>query len=140
MQCQNNHLDDIEDLPGNEHIIPVGESNSVPPLSSIGILSDEFTIFKTFICQKLTFIQQELSDSEQKNKSDKRNFNYEACHKNTLDEKIVLVESNSFFLLQELHNKQITVEKRLVNVSSNSDKVKFLKHLFFCKSKAKGTA
>ena len=38
MQCQNNHLDDIEDLPGNEHIIPVGESNSVPPLSSIGIL------------------------------------------------------------------------------------------------------
>ena len=55
--------------------------------------------------------------------------NYKTCHKNALDEKIVLLESNSTFLLQELHNKQIIIEKILGNISSNSDKVKTVKHL-----------
>lgn len=39
-----------------------------------------------------------------------------------------MLESNSFFLLQELHNKQIIIEKRLDNILSNSDKVKAVKH------------
>ena len=46
-----------------------------------------------------------------------------------LDEKIVLPESNSSFLLQELHNKQIIIEKLLDNIPSNSHKVKTVKHL-----------
>ena len=42
----------------------------------------------------------------------------------------VLLENNSTFLLQKLHNKQIIVEKLLDNISSNSDKVKTIKHSF----------
>ena len=33
-------------------------------------------------------------------------------------------------MLQKLHNKQIIVEKLLDNISSNSDKVKTIKHIF----------
>ena len=62
------------------------------------------------------------------NKSGRRNYNYETCHKNALDEKIVLLESNSSFL-QELHKKQIIIEKLLDNMPSNNDKVKTVKHL-----------
>ena len=62
-------------------------------------------------------------------KIERQNCNYETSHKNALDEKIVQLESNSTFLLQELHNKQIIIEKLLDNISSNSDKVKTVKHL-----------
>ena len=42
----------------------------------------------------------------------------------------VLLENNSTFVLQKLHYKQIIVEKLLDNISSNSDKVKTIKHIF----------
>ena len=75
-------------------------------------------------------MKQELSDVKQNtNASDRRNCNYETYHKNGPDQKIVLLESNSTFLLQELHNKQIIIEKLLNNISSNSDKMKVVKHL-----------
>ena len=60
-------------------------------------------------------------------------------YENTLDEKIVLLESNSSFLLQELHNKEIIIEKLLDNILSNSDKVKTVKHVSE-KSKTNGRA
>ena len=124
------HLDGIEFLPGDKHIVPVAEKSSVLPLSAIDILHEEFTNFKTFICQELNFMKQELSDVKQNtNASDRRNCNYETYHKNGPDQKIVLLESNSTFLLQELHNKQIIIEKLLNNISSNSDKMKVVKHL-----------
>ena len=50
---KNTRLDDIEFIPGDEHIIPVGESSSIPPLSLIGISYEGFTNFKTFVCQEL---------------------------------------------------------------------------------------
>ena len=62
---KNTHLDDIEVLPSDEHIIPATESNYVPPLSSIDILYEEFTNIKTFVCQEVNFIKQELSDVNQ---------------------------------------------------------------------------
>ena len=109
---KNTHSDDIEVIPGDEHIIPVDESSFRPRLSPTDILYEEFTSFKTFVFQELNFIKQELSDVKQNTtNSDRRNCNYETCHKNALDEKIVLLESNSTFLLQELHNKQIIIEK-----------------------------
>ena len=98
-------MDGIEFLSGDKHIVPVAEKSSVPPLSPIDILHEEFTNFKTFICQELNFMKQELSDVKQNtNASDRRNCNYKTYHKNAPDEKIVLLESNSTFLLQELHN------------------------------------
>ena len=41
-----------------------------------------------------------------------------------------MLESNSTVLLQELHNKQIIIEKPLDNISSNNNKMKTLKHIF----------
>ena len=41
-----------------------------------------------------------------------------------------MLESNSTVLLQELHNKQIIIEKPLDNISSNNNKMKTLKHTF----------
>ena len=103
---KNTQLDGIEVLPGDEHIIPVDESSSIPPHTPIDIFYEEFTNFKTFVCHQLNFMKQKLSDVKQNtNKSDRRNCNYETCHRNALDEKIVLLESNSSFLLQELHDK-----------------------------------
>ena len=58
------HLDDIQVLPGDEHIIPVDESSSISLFSPIVILYEEFTNFKTFVCQELNFIKQELSDEK----------------------------------------------------------------------------
>ena len=113
-------------------MVPIDESRSVSPLSLIDILYDEFPNFKAFLCQELYLIKQELSDVKQDtNKSDRQNCNYETCHRNALDEKISLRESNSFFLLQELHNKQIQIiiEKLLGKIPSNSNKVKTVKHL-----------
>ena len=99
---KNTQLDDVEVLPGDPHIIPVDESSSIPPFSPIDILYKEFTNFKTFVCQEMNFIKQELADVYQNtNKSDRRNCNYETCHRNALDEKIVLLERNSSFLLQD---------------------------------------
>ena len=93
---KNTQLVDLEFLPGDQHIVPVDESNSISPLSPIDILYEEFTNFKNFVCQKLNFIKQELSHVKQNtNKSDRRNCNYEVCYRNALDEKIVLLESNS---------------------------------------------
>ena len=53
----------------------------------------------------------------------------ETCHRNALDEKIVLLGSNSSFLLQELHNKQIIIQKLLDNIHFNNDKKKTVKYL-----------
>ena len=107
---KNTHLDDTEVSPSDEHIIPAAESNYVPPLSSIDILYEEFTNIKTFVCQEVNFIKQELSDVNQStNKSNTWNCNHETCHKNALDDKVALLETN--------------------NTSSNSDKVKTIKHL-----------
>ena len=61
------------------------------------------------------------------NENDRQNCNYETYHKNALDEKIVLLEINGTFLLQELHKKQIIIERLLGNISANSDKVKTAK-------------
>ena len=125
---KNTQLNDIEVLSGDEHIIAANEGSSISPRSPIDLPYKEFTNSKTFVCQELNFIKQELSDVKQNtNKSDRRNFNVETWHRNTLDEKIVLLESNSSFLL--LHNKQIIIEKFLDNIPSNSDKVKTAKHL-----------
>ena len=108
----------------------IEKKSSISPLSPIDILYEEFTNLKTFVCQELNFINQELSHVKQNtNKSDRRNCNYETCHKNALDEKIVLLESNNSCMLHELHNKQIITEKLLANIPSNSDKVKTVKHL-----------
>ena len=79
-------LDDIEVLPGDQHIVPVDESSSISPLSPIDIVYEEFTHFKTFLCQELNFIKQEPFEVKQNaNKSDRRNCNYETCHRNELD-------------------------------------------------------
>ena len=127
---KNTQLDDIEVLAGDQNTVPVDEISSISLLSSIDILYEEFTNFKTFVCQELNFIKQELSDVLQNtNKSDRRNCNYKTCHRNALGEKIELLESNSSFLLQELQNKQIIIEKLLGNIPSNNDKVKTVKHL-----------
>ena len=68
---KNTQLDDTEVLPGDQHIVPVDASSSIPPLSPIDIL-EEFTNFKTFVCQELNFIKQELPDVKQNtNKSDR---------------------------------------------------------------------
>ena len=40
-----------------------------------------------------------------------------------------MLESNSSFLLQELQNKQIIIEKLLENIPSNSDNMKTVKNL-----------
>ena len=127
---KNTQLGDLEFLPGDQHIVPADESSSISPLSPIDILYEEFTNFKTFVCQKLKFIKQELSHVEQNtNKGDRRNCNYETCYRDALDEKIILLESNSSFLLQELHNKQRIIEKILDNIpSSNSNKAKTVQH------------
>ena len=78
---KNTQLDDIEVLPGDQHILPVDESSSISPLSTIDILYEEFINFKTFVCQGLNFIKQELFDVKQNtNKSDRRNCNYELKH------------------------------------------------------------
>ena len=125
---KNTHLNDIEVLPDDEYIIPVVESSSAQPLSPIDILYKEFTNFNTFVCQKLNFIRQELLDVKMNtNENDRQNCNYETYHKNALDEKIVLLEINGTFLLQELHKKQIIIERLLGNISANSDKVKTAK-------------
>ena len=58
---KNTQLDGIEVLPGDEHIIPVDKSSSISPLLPIGVLYEEFTSFKIFVCQELNFIKQELS-------------------------------------------------------------------------------
>ena len=126
----NTQLDDIEVLQGDQHIVPIDESGSISPLSPINILYEEFINFKTFVCQELNFIKKKLSDVKQNtNKSDRWNCNYETCHRNALDEKIILLESNSSFLLQELQNKQIIIEKLLENIPSNSDNMKTVKNL-----------
>ena len=62
---KNTHLDDTEVSPSDEHIIPAAESNYVPPLTSIDILYEEFTNIKTFVCEEVNFIKQELSDVNQ---------------------------------------------------------------------------
>ena len=62
---KNNDLDDIEVLPSDKHLIPVVESSSGPPVSSIDILYEEFTNFKTFAYEELNFIKPELSDVKQ---------------------------------------------------------------------------
>ena len=130
IQYQNTQLNDNEVLPGNEHITPVNDSSSISLLLPIDLLYEEFTNFKTFVFQELNFIKQKLSDvKENTNKSDRQNCDVETSHRNELDEKIVLLESNSSFLLQKLHNKQIIIEKLLDNISSNTDKVKTVKHL-----------
>ena len=61
---KNTQLDDIEVLLGDQHIVPVDddESRSISPLAPIDILYEEFPNFKTFVCQELNFIKQELSD------------------------------------------------------------------------------
>ena len=65
-------LDDIQVLPGDEQIIPVDESSSISLFSPIAILYEEFTNFKTFVCQELKFIKQELSNEKRNtNKSDR---------------------------------------------------------------------
>ena len=78
----------------------------------------------------MNFIKQELSDVKQNtNRSDRRNCNYKNYHRNALDKKIVLLESNSSFLLQELHNQQIIIEKLMDNIPSKIGKVETVKHL-----------
>ena len=92
-------LDNIKVLPGDEHIMPLSDSSSISFLSLIDLLSEEFTNFKIFVCQEQNFLKQELSDVKQNtNKNDRRNSNQETCNRNTLDEKIVLLGSNSFFV------------------------------------------
>ena len=86
MQYQKHSFDDIAVLPGDEHIIPVVEISCVTPLLPIDILYEEFTNFKTFVCEELKFIKQELSDVKQNtNKSDRRSCNCDTCHKKALD-------------------------------------------------------
>ena len=82
-------LDDIEVLPGDEYIIIlVSNSSLIPPLSPIDLLFEDFSNFKTSVCQKLNFIKQELSDVKQNaNKSGRQSCNDENCHRNALDEK-----------------------------------------------------
>ena len=78
---KNTQLDDIDVLPASQHILPVDERSSISPLLSIDILYEEFINFKTFVCQGLNFIKQELFDVKQNtNKSDRRNCNYELKH------------------------------------------------------------
>ena len=57
---KNTQLDNIEVLPGDQHLVPVHENSSISPLSPIVILYKEFTNFKIFVCQELNFIKQEL--------------------------------------------------------------------------------
>ena len=53
---KNTELDEIEVLPGDEHVIPVNESSSISPFSPTDLLYEEFTNFKTFVFQELNFI------------------------------------------------------------------------------------
>ena len=47
---------------------PVSNSSLISPLSPIDFLFEDFSNFKTSICQKLNLIKQELSDVKQNNK------------------------------------------------------------------------
>ena len=53
---KNTQLDEIEVLPGDEHVIPVNESSSISLFSPTDLLYEEFTNFKTFVFQELNFI------------------------------------------------------------------------------------
>ena len=53
---RNTQLDEIEILPGDEHVIPVNESSSISPFSPKDLLYEEFANFKTFVFQELNFI------------------------------------------------------------------------------------
>ena len=102
---ENTQLNDIEVLLGDEYIMPVNEISSISPLSPID-LHEKFTKFITFVCQEVNFMKQELSNVKQNtNKSDRRNCNDETCHRNALDEKMVLLESyNSLRATQQTNN------------------------------------
>ena len=50
--------------------------------------------------------------------------NDETWHKNVLEEKIILPEKNTLFLLQKLHNKENIIEKLSDSIPSNNNKAK----------------
>ena len=64
-------------LPDDEHIIkPISNSSLISSLSPIDLLFEDFSNFKTSVCQKLNLIKQELSDVKQNiNQSDRQSCN-----------------------------------------------------------------
>ena len=83
MTCniKSNQLDDFEALSDDEHIIiPVSNSSLISSLSTKDLLFEDFSSFKTSVCQKMNLIKQELYDVKQNtNKSDRQSCNY--CNK-----------------------------------------------------------
>ena len=47
----------MEVLAGNQHTVTVDENSSISTLSPIDIVYEEFTNFKTFVCQELNFVR-----------------------------------------------------------------------------------
>ena len=70
---KSNQLDDFEALSDDEHIIiPVSNSSLISSLSTKDLLFEDFSSFKTSVCQKMNLIKQELYDAKQNtNKSDR---------------------------------------------------------------------
>ena len=115
---------EIEVLPGDEQIIPVSDGSSISPLTPIDLLYEEFTNFKIFVCQELNFIKQNKIQIKMTD---------ETLMKKLAIETYLMRKSYCLkviaFLLQELHSKEIIIEKLLDSIPSNSDKVENVKHL-----------
>ena len=123
-------LDDIEFLPDDEHIIkPISNSSLISSLSPIDLLFEDFSNFKTSVCQKLNMIKQELSDVKQNtNKSDKQSCG--DCNKanaiETLDERNYCLKAVASFCYK---NYTRIIENFLDNILPNSKRVKAVKHI-----------